>query len=94
LSGSLSRHTAGDVIHDKFYVECKYRADIRGFNALKLFKEEVEPRAKTEGKIPLLVVKEKGKRGELVVLRFEDFIKLIRGAEDEDRKDLLRQKER
>jgi len=84
LSGSLSRHTSGDVIHPIFYIECKYRADIRGFNALRVFKEEVEPKAKAEGKIPLLVVKEKGKKGELVVLRFEDFVKLVGGSRVED----------
>jgi hypothetical protein len=77
LSGSLSRHTAGDVIHPIFYVECKYRDSLSRINALRVFREEVEPRAKAEGKIPLLVVKEKGKRGELVVLRFEDFVRLI-----------------
>ena len=75
LSGSASKHTSGDIIHDKFYVECKYRAK---FAVVSLFKE-VEEKAKAENKVPLLVLKQKNLRGELVVLRLEDFVKLVGG---------------
>jgi hypothetical protein len=73
LSGKHSRHTSGDVIHPKFYIECKYR---KNFAVATLF-DEVRKNAKKESKIPILVLKEKDKTGELVVLTLDDFVKLI-----------------
>jgi len=73
LSGSHSRHTSGDVIHDRFYVECKYRSR---FAVVTLF-DEVKERAKKEGKIPILALKQKNRRGELVVLDLDDFVDLL-----------------
>jgi len=69
LSGSSSRHTSGDVIHDRFYVECKYR---QHWTITTMF-EDVRTKAKAEGKIPLLIIKEKSKHGELVVMDIRDF---------------------
>lgn len=73
LSGRESLHTSGDVIHKDLYVECKLRAQ---WSVLSLYRE-VKEEAKKEGKIPILVLKEKGKHGELVVLGMEDFKKLV-----------------
>ena len=75
LSGSHSRHTSGDVIHDRFYVECKYRSR---FAVASIF-DEVKKKAKMEGKIPILVLKQRNRRGELVVLDLDDFVGLIGG---------------
>jgi len=73
LSGSMSRHTAGDVIHDRFYVECKYR---KNFSIYKWF-DDVKKKASRERKIPALVLKEKNRHGELVVLQLDDFSGLV-----------------
>jgi len=73
LSGTNSRHTAGDIIHPDYYVECKLR---KKWAITSLFLE-VKEHARKEQKIPLLVIKEKGKHGELVVMAMSDFIRLI-----------------
>ena len=78
LSGGASRHTRGDVIHDTLYVECKLR---KRMAAWSLFRE-TEILAKREGKMPVVVLKEKGKKGELVVLRLTDFVELIKNAKE------------
>lgn len=72
LSGSNSRHTSGDVIHDDFYVECKLRTN---WAVTSIFKE-VRQEAKKECKTPLLIIKEKGKHSELVIMDIEDFMNL------------------
>jgi len=75
LSGEHSRHTAGDIIHDKYFVEVKSRKRIP---FLKTFKEICE-KAKKESKIPLLVMHEKGKKIDLVMLKLEDFANIKKG---------------
>lgn len=72
LSGGASRHTRGDVIHDFLYVECKLRKRIAAWSLFR----EVEQLAKLEGKTPVVILKEKGKKGELAVLRLTDFVRL------------------
>ncbi|MGB7002516.1 MAG: hypothetical protein WBE22_11045 [Halobacteriota archaeon] len=37
----------------------------------------MEEQAKLEGKTPVLILKEKNKKGELVVLRLSDFVELV-----------------
>lgn len=69
LSGSNSGHnTNSDSLHPKLYIECKVRGKI---SLWQLFKD-TENKAKVEGKIPLVAVKQKGERGYLVILRPED----------------------
>jgi len=72
LSGSNSRITSGDVVHPCYYVECKYRSK---FYVFSLF-DDVRAKAKKEGKVPLLVLKEKNRRGELVVMDLDDFVRM------------------
>jgi hypothetical protein len=62
-----------DVQHPLLSVECKYRAKLSRFliNGLKQA-EKYDPK-----KIPVLVVKEKGMRGAIAILRLEDFANLI-----------------
>lgn len=78
LSGGSSKHTRGDVIHPDFYVECKLRKRMAVWSLFR----ETEILAKREGKMPVVVLKEKGKKGELVVLRLTDFVELIKKEEE------------
>lgn len=79
LSGGASRHTRGDVIHNFLYVECKLRKRIAAWSLFR----EVEELAKLEGKTPIVILKEKGKKGELAVLRLTDFVELIKEDKNE-----------
>lgn len=79
LSGSNSQHgTSADCIHCRIlpgaYIEIKFRAS---FLHHALFKD-VEEKAKKEGKLPLLVTHQKNDKGELVTLRLNDFLDLIK----------------
>ncbi len=72
LSGINSKHTSGDVIHDSYYVECKLRAK---WAITSLF-NDIRKEANAEDKTPLLIIKEKGKHGELVVMDITDFMQV------------------
>jgi len=61
LSGGNSRQTRSDTLDDTFFIECKLRKDPAVWNLY----EKVEAFAKRENKIPVLVIKKKGKHGEL-----------------------------
>lgn len=79
LSGGAGRHTRGDVIHASLYVECKLRSSLMIWS---WFKDTAE-KAKKEGKTPILVIKEKSKKGELVILDIQDFVKLTKETKEE-----------
>lgn len=68
-------HTAGDVIHEKLYVECKYRIHF----AIWRWFLEVEQQAQLEGKSPVLVLKEADREGELAVVRLAFLKELLDG---------------
>lgn len=73
LSGSNSRHnTNSDSLHDKLYIECKFR---NKFALWSLFKD-TESKAKFEKKIPVVALKQKGEKGYLLLVRPEDIIKI------------------
>ena len=73
LSGSNSGHgTNSDSLHPKLYIECKVRSKI----ALWLLFIDTENKAKVEGKIPIVAVKQKGEKGYLLVLRPNDLEKI------------------
>ena len=78
LSGRNSQHgTAADCIKTAFpqlFIEIKLRAS---FLHHRLFKD-VAKKAKAERKIPVLVTHVKNEKSELVILRIEDFVKLIK----------------
>lgn len=65
-----------DVYHPQFEIECKYRASL----AFVAWFQQVEKFSKKSGKIPLLVCKQKQARGEYVILKMEDFKRLIDGT--------------
>ena len=73
LSGSNSGHgTNSDSLHPKLYIECKLRSK---FALWQLF-IDTEKKAKVEGKIPIVAIKQKGGKGYLLVMRPEDLEKI------------------
>ena len=80
LSGGASRHTRGDVIHPYLYVECKLRQKLSMWSWF----DDVRQKAKVEGKTPILIIKEKSKKGELVVLDIKDFVALTKEKKEEN----------
>lgn len=75
LSGSNSGHnTNSDSLHPKLYIECKVRNKI---SLWQLF-ADTERKAKIEGKVPIVAVKQKGEKGYLLVMRPEDLEKVYK----------------
>lgn len=75
LSGSNSGHgTNSDSLHPKLYIECKVRNKI----ALWQLFVDTEKKAKVEGKVPIVAVKQKGEKGYLLVMRPEDLEKVYK----------------
>lgn len=73
LSGSNSGHgTNSDSLHPKLYIECKVRSKI----ALWQLFIDTEKKAKVEGKLPVVAIKQKGEKGYLLVMRPEDLQKI------------------
>lgn len=73
LSGSNSGHgTNSDSLHPRLYIECK----VRGRIALWQLFTDTEKKAKVEGKIPIVAIKQKGEKGYLLVLRPENLGKV------------------
>ena len=64
LSGGNSKQTRSDTLDEIFFIECKLRKDPAIWNLY----EQVEALAKKENKIPVLVIKKKGKHGELFIV--------------------------
>jgi len=64
LSGGNSKQTRSDTLDKTFFIECKLRKDPAIWNLY----EQVELLAKSENKIPVLVIKKKGKHGELFII--------------------------
>jgi len=62
----------GDVLHDKYFIECKLR---QGFVAQKWYDKA---KKESKGKKPvLLVVKSKGRHNTFVMMDIEDFKRLM-----------------
>ena len=72
LSGGNSKHTRGDVIHEKLYIEVKYRAK---HSVLTLWRD-THDKAVAEGKTPVVCLCEKGKEGFFILVHSDDLIKL------------------
>jgi hypothetical protein len=66
-----------DVEHDWLAIDCKWRSSLA---TVTWFKKLVKDNEKIYGKgkkVPILVIKQSGMRGELVVISMEDFIKVV-----------------
>ncbi len=72
LSGGNSKHTRGDVIHDKLYIEVKYRAK---HSTITLW-DDTQGKAKQEEKTPVVCLCEKGREGFWIVVHSDDLAKL------------------
>ncbi len=79
LSGSNSQHgTSADCIETVFpwlYIEIKLRASFLHHSIFKLAAKAAEK----EGKTPILVTHVKNEESELVTLRIEDFLNILKG---------------
>jgi len=76
LSGGSSYHTRGDIIHDRLYIECKYRKTIPKW--LQVLMEEVRIKSAKEGKIGVGELKYKGQRGRFFIIDEQDLINLAK----------------
>lgn len=68
-----------DVEHDFLAIDCKWRsslATVTWFKKLMKDNEKIYGKGK---KVPILVIKQKGMRSELVVIEIDDFIKVVNG---------------
>ncbi len=68
MSGAVDQLTAGDVVHDTLYVECKQRATL----ALDTWMSEALDHAKTERKTPILALHRKGSKTVIYAFRERD----------------------
>lgn len=72
-SGGFPADTKADVRHLVYFVECKNRANFTHHSEfLKIIQK-----ARAEDKTPILVTHTNDRKGDLVVLRLEDFVELI-----------------
>lgn len=62
-AGGTNRATSGDVVHDGLFIEVKYR---QSHPYVRLWYETAEA-AKKEGKLPVVVLQEKGRKTMFVV---------------------------
>ena len=76
-SGGFPMDTKADVRHPEMFIECKYR---KAFMHHTYFHAIKEP-ARKEDKIPILVTHTNDRQGDLVVMRLEDFARLIEEGE-------------
>ena len=68
LSGMNSKHTAADVLHDTLFVEAKQRKRM----AIWTLFDKTRELARKEGKTPVVVLHESGRKGFLVVCHCDD----------------------
>ena len=69
LSGINSGHnTHSDTLHERVYIELKYRAK---HSVLTLYRD-VKEKAEKEGKLPVVALAEKGKAGFWLLLHSDD----------------------
>ena len=74
LSGGNSGHTRSDTLHDKLFIETKYRKG--GFSVVNLWKN-VQKLAKKEDKIPVVALRTKGSPLTHLVIEVNDLIKVM-----------------
>ena len=72
LSGRNSKHTAADVIHDSFFIECKLMEK----NSVISLWDKVKALAEKEGKTPVVCLCEKNRPGFWILVKSEDFLKV------------------
>ena len=73
LSGGNSKITRSDTMDKTFFIECKLRKNPALWNLY----EKTAELAEKEKKVPVLVIKKKGKHGELFVIHSKNIKKFI-----------------
>lgn len=73
LSGMNSKHTAADMIHPRLFLECKMRARVP---FMKTF-TQTKQLAQKEGKMPMVVFKEKFLKTSIIMMDLDDFMQLV-----------------
>lgn len=68
LSGSNSRHSESDTLHETLYIECKQKARIANITLW----DDTKIGATKEGKIPVVALSVKGRRGFWILCHSED----------------------
>ncbi len=68
LSGGNGGHSRSDSLHERLFIEVKYRVS---HSAVTLWRDTAE-KAKKEDKIPVVCLSEKGKQGFWVMCHSED----------------------
>lgn len=68
FSGGHSRHTRSDTLHSKLFIEVKHRKKHSTWGLWK----ETKTMADKENKIPIVVLKQKGQKGELICFNIND----------------------
>ena len=68
LSGGNSKQTRSDTLHPKLYIEMKYRKK----STIWTLYEDTRTKAKSEGKLPIVVIGSKNKKGFLIVIHAND----------------------
>ena len=70
--GIVQGGSRADVLHDKYWIECKYRSSFLHHSLFGVARSK----AKKEGKIPIVVSRSKCHHDALVIIKLEDFKKL------------------
>jgi hypothetical protein len=78
LSGGSSKITRSDTMDKAFFIECKLRKNPAVWNLY----EKVSELAEKESKIPVLVIKKKGRHGELFVVHSKHLKEFIGNWEE------------
>jgi Holliday junction resolvase len=91
LSGSLS-FMPGDVITEKFLIECKLRGSSgkKQIAIEKAWLEKIDKEAQTQGRTPLLVFKYKNDKSYYAVMNLNGFLKMQEVRDVADRNYSLR----
>lgn len=73
-------HNKEDVTHPRMVIECKVRASL----AIKKWWEQAKKHCTGENKdkVPVLITKEKGMRGEFIIMKLDDYLSLHGGDDD------------
>lgn len=77
LSGGNSKITRSDSLHKKLYLEVKMRVK----HSVVTLWDDTKRKAKKEGKIPVVCLKEKGREGAWLVVHSNDLDKIVKERE-------------
>lgn len=76
IGGEREHFAALDVSHPRLAIECKHRKSLGVWTWFRTLEKKTPA-----GKLPVLVLKEKGRHGELAVVRFDELLALLADAQ-------------